>query len=95
MNIIWSRSSLRDLEHIRDYISKDSQIAAKKVVLAIVSFVEEQLSRQPESGRTGRVKETRELVIPKLPYIVPYRLKGSKIEIIRVYHQQRLWPDSL
>jgi toxin ParE1/3/4 len=38
---------------------------------------------------------TRELVIPKTPYIVPYRLRGSTIEIVRVYHSSRRWPERL
>ncbi len=94
MKFIWSRKAARDLESIREYIARDSPEAAKKVVLAIVSFVERQLSEFPESGRPGRVEGTLELVIPKLPYIIPYRLEGDRIEIARVYHQQRLWPES-
>jgi transposase-like protein len=39
--------------------------------------------------------EHRELVIPKTPYIVPYRVRHSKIEIARVYHSSRCWPDRL
>jgi len=95
MNFIWSRRSATDLENIREYISRDSKEAAKKVVLAIVTFVEKQLSEFPQCGRPGRVSDTLELVIPKLPYVVPYRIKRNQIEIIRVYHQQRLWPDRL
>jgi toxin ParE1/3/4 len=34
-------------------------------------------------------------VIPKTPYIVPYRVRHSKIEIARVYHTSRRWPDRL
>jgi hypothetical protein len=32
----------------------------------------------------ARVPGTRELVIPKTPYIVPYRVRGTKIEIARL-----------
>jgi len=93
MIIIWSRRAARDLESVREYIMHDNSQAAKGVVLAIVSFTEKQLSEFPNSGRPGRVDGTLELVIPKLPYIVPYRIKGNRVEIARVYHQQRLWPD--
>jgi toxin ParE1/3/4 len=34
-------------------------------------------------------------VIPKTPYIVPYRVRHSTIEIARVYHASRRWPDRL
>jgi toxin ParE1/3/4 len=45
-------------------------------------------------GRPGRVPGTRELVIAHMPYIVPYRVRGEAIQILRVYHSARRWPDS-
>jgi plasmid stabilization system protein ParE len=57
--------------------------------------VEYLLSENPKLGAPGRVPGTRELVIPKTPYIVPYRVRGSRIEIARVYHTSRRWPDRL
>ncbi|MGD1213178.1 MAG: type II toxin-antitoxin system RelE/ParE family toxin [Candidatus Acidiferrales bacterium] len=47
----------------------------------------------PKNARPKRTTGTRELVIPKTPYIVPYRVRGTKIEIARVYHSARRWPD--
>src|ERR1700683_5532613 len=47
------------------------------------------------SGHPGRGPGTRELVIPKTPYIVPYRIRGTTIEIARVYHSSRRWPERL
>ena len=54
---------------------------------------EDLLSEHPKLGAPGRVPGTRELMIPKTPYIVPYRVRGSRIEIARVYHTSRRWPD--
>jgi hypothetical protein len=44
------------------------------------------LPDNPEIGRAGRVAGTRELVIPKTPFIVPYRVNGHLLEILRIYH---------
>ncbi len=44
-------------------------------------------------GRPGRVKGTRELVVTRTPYIVAYRLKRQSIQILRVLHGARLWPE--
>jgi toxin ParE1/3/4 len=52
-------------------------------------------AENPKLGAPGRVPGTRELVIPKTPYIVPYRVRHSTIEIVRVYHASRRWPDRL
>ena len=45
-------------------------------------------------GRPGRIPGTRELVIPKTPFIVPYRLQRNVIQILRVYHGARRWPEN-
>ena len=40
----------------------------------------------PSLGRAGRVPGTRELVVPDTPYLVPYRVRGMRIEILRIFH---------
>jgi toxin ParE1/3/4 len=44
----------------------------------------------PYSGRRGSVEETYELVVPRLPYIVVYRVT-ERVEIVAIFHaaQQR------
>jgi len=41
------------------------------------------------------VHGTRELVVVKTPFVVPYRVVGSEIQILRVLHGARSWPNSL
>jgi toxin ParE1/3/4 len=53
------------------------------------------LADHPELGRAGRVPGTRELVIPSTPYLIPYRVRGQRIDILRVFHGRRRWPSSL
>jgi plasmid stabilization system protein ParE len=43
-------------------------------------------------GRPGRVPGSRELVIPRTPSIVPYRLVGNPIQVLWVFHSARRWP---
>lgn len=95
MKLVWSPKAVADLAQVRAFIARDKPVAAKKTVLAILAYTENQLSQYPNSGRPGRVEGTLELVIPKLPYIVPYRLIRERIEILRVFHAARLWPDQL
>jgi len=33
-------------------------------------------------------------VIPRTPYIVPYRLVGNTIQVLRVFHTARQWPEA-
>jgi toxin ParE1/3/4 len=39
------------------------------------------------------VTGTRELVVTGTPYIVPYRVQDGEIQILRVYHGARRWPE--
>jgi plasmid stabilization system protein ParE len=54
-------------------------------VLTLVDF--------PEAARSGRLKGTRELVVP--PYIVVYRVLEQQIDIAAVIHGKRRWPRRL
>lgn len=95
MKIIWSPEALLDLHSLRNYIARDNPAAAQKVAATIFEYTARQLTEFPHSGREGRVVGTLELVIPKLPYIVPYRINENQLDIIRVYHAARRWPDQL
>jgi toxin ParE1/3/4 len=91
---VWSPEAIDDLTALRAYIEQDDPAAAQRVVLRIIENVETLLPDNPEMGRPGRVPGTRELVIPRTPYIVPYRLVGNTLQILRIYHGARRWPDA-
>ena len=92
MRIIWTEPAPRALESIQDYIARDNRRAAWEVGERVRQAVN-QLEEFPKLGRPGRVRGTLELVVPDLPYIVPYRIKGSEIQILSVYHTSRKWPE--
>lgn len=93
MTPVWSPEAIEDIASLRAFIEQDDPAAAQRVALHIVRNVETLLSQHPEMGRPGRVPGTRELVIPRTPFIVPYRLVGNTIQVLRVYHGARRWPD--
>jgi toxin ParE1/3/4 len=95
MTIQWSPESIHDLTALRAHISEDDPAAAKRVALHILYCVEHLLSENPQLGHSGRVPGTRELVIPKTPFVVPYRVRDNALEILRVYHHARRWPERL
>jgi len=94
LRIKWLSLALADLDSIEEYIAQESLDAAVKVVLQVIEKVE-LLQNQPNLGRIGRVDETRELILTDIPYVVAYRVKNSSIEILRILHQSRLWPDEI
>ncbi len=82
-----------DLDDIAGYISQDNPEADRRTVRRLWTAVKS-LAEQPEMGRPGRVHGTRELVVSDTPFVVPYRVVGSEIEILRVLHGARDWPKS-
>ena len=94
MILVWSPEAINDLAALRAYIEQDDQAAAQRVVLRIIENVETLLRDNPEMGRPGRVPGTRERVIPRTPFIIPYRLLGNTLQILRIYHGARRWPDA-
>lgn len=95
MKIVWAPEAIDDLAALRAYISQDNPPAAQRLALHILDTVETVLAENPHIDRPGRVPGTREFVIDKSPYIIPYRVKDNALQILRVYHGARRWPDTL
>ena len=74
-----------------DYIAQDNPLAAIDQDERIEHQID-MLLQHPQMGRPGRKKGTRELVISRTPFIVVYRAKGARIEIIRLLHGAQQWP---
>ena len=97
MRIRWADPAETDLFEICEYIARDNPAAAERVGRRLLSAVDS-LAAQPRLGRPGRVSGTRELVIPRLPYIAIYRITeaahstAGEIEVLRVLHGARRRP---
>ncbi len=92
MRVRWLRNALRNLDEEAAHIATDDPVSARLVVQRILEAVAT-LAHQPALGRPGRVPGTRELVVPKTRYLVPYRVRGDAIEILRVFHTSRRLPN--
>jgi len=86
------RKALRNLDEEATYIAADDPNAARLVIRRIFEAVDE-LADQPGAGRPGRVPGTRELVVRNTRYIVPYRVRGGTVEILRLFHTSRRRPQ--
>lgn len=94
LNISFSRRARKDLASIRDYISDFDEQRAEAVILRILQSIR-MFDRFPLLGRPGRVEETREFVIPGLPYIVIYEIASeTEIVILSIVHERMNYPDA-
>lgn len=88
MKIFWLEKAAIDLEEAYEYIFYDNPPAAESEINKVLEAVE-LLSINPALGKAGRVPKTRELVVAGTPYIVIYRVKGNRLEILRIFHGAR------
>ena len=93
MLIKWTDLASDDLDAIQSYIVKEnSPSVAIDVVLKIMNVTELVLANHPNAGRFGRLKDTRELIIDGVPFIVIYRQLDNQVQVLRVLHDSQQWP---
>jgi toxin ParE1/3/4 len=92
MRVRWTRKALKNLADEAEYVSRDSPQSSAKIADRIQKLIEH-LVNDPSLGRPGRVPGTRELVVTGTPYLIPYRVRENRIEILRVFHASRKFPE--
>ena len=92
MRVRWLLRAVDDLGGIRNFIARESPSAAASETDKVLAAVK-RLGDYPASGRPGRVPDTRELVASS--YIVAYRVREGAVQVLRVLHGARTWPETL
>ncbi|HCE2223148.1 TPA: type II toxin-antitoxin system RelE/ParE family toxin [Vibrio parahaemolyticus] len=92
MQIKWLKKALINLEHSAEYLQEQNPQSARDFVKEVHELTE-LLKANPAMGRPGRVFGTRELILQKFPYLIPYRVKDNRIEILRVFPTRMNQPD--
>jgi len=85
MQVRWSPQAAEDLAAIVAHIRRDDPAAAHRTAREIYERAGA-LKTFPHRGRQGRVKGTRELPLPPLPFIVVYRTLSYAVEIANIIH---------
>lgn len=91
MTVKWTKGALSNLALIAAHIERDNPLRARSFVQEIRAKTKA-LEHFPSVGHAGRVSGTRELVVHK-NYIIAYRVRAEHVEIIRVQHVAKMWPE--
>jgi toxin ParE1/3/4 len=92
VTIHWLSSAVRNRFEQLDFIAADNPAAAIRIDEAI-EHQTDLLMGHPLMGREGRIAGTRELVIRSSPFILVYRIRRKRIEVLRLLHGAQLWPE--
>jgi len=92
MQVKWLRRALRNLEQARNYVFQDNPTAAQELIIKIQNAAN-QLQKYPFMGKNGRVEGTKELIISNSPYILIYRVKEESVEVLRILHTSKRYPE--
>jgi toxin ParE1/3/4 len=87
MRTVWSRRALQHLVEIRSYIAQNHARAGRQVAARLLESVD-RLAGYPHIGRSGPAMGTRELVVTGTPYVIPYRVKEDRLQLIAVFSRQ-------
>lgn len=91
MQVRWLRKAIRNLDAEADYIAEENAIVAAEMFVYVKAKADA-LGDFPATGRPGRVPNTRELVIDRYPFVLPYRVVGDEVQVLRVFHTRRKLP---
>ena len=92
MRIRWTKPAANDLTHIADYTKEHFGSSQAHVAVLAIYEAAKSLEAHPHRGRPGRKAKNREMVVPGLPFVMAYRIRGDTIEIIRILHGAQRWP---
>jgi toxin ParE1/3/4 len=92
VRVDWSPSAVADLKAITQWIEQERNLeTADRIARAIYDAVQN-LRSMPYRGRSGRLENTRELVVARLPYIVVYQVFEERLIILNILHGAQRWP---
>jgi addiction module RelE/StbE family toxin len=89
MKIEWTQPAVLDLEHIGDYISRDSEHYAARFIEKIIEAVEG-LEKLPKMGRSvpeAEGQNIREVLFQN--YRIIYRVEPDRILVLTIIHGAR------
>jgi toxin ParE1/3/4 len=87
----WTASARSDLANVFFHIAAENFDAAVDQEDRIAAAAD-RLTVHPMLGREGRWSQTRELVVPRTPYLVIYRILPDAVELLRIIHGAQDWP---
>lgn len=95
MRVRYTKLALEDIEAVYIYTALLYDERTARDFLATLRDGIEALALFPTRGREGRLRGTRELVLPETPFVAVYRVAGDEVHALTIIHTRRQWPRRL
>ena len=93
MAVFWTEEAIAGLERIREYYLARGEPKTAQSMGLLVLQAGDALDSLPHRGRPGRVEGTRELLVPRTPFLLAYRAEAPRTLILAVKHEAQKWPE--
>ena len=90
--ITWTQRAEQDLENILAHYLNEAGLQVAQSIFVRIHAQVQSLRQFSHCSRMGRVAGTRELIIPRLPYIVIIQAEADKVFVLNVVHTARQYP---
>lgn len=92
--IEWTESTSEGLDCIADCLLGESlPFDAVEDYVKRIYNAPEYLTTLPGAGQPGKVPNTREWLVKDTPYALIYRVLPDRVQILRVMHRSRRFPE--
>lgn len=88
MNVRFTQKAQADLDQLYAFVSQENSTAASRLVTRLIELSWE-LADNPQEGRKTDVPGVHVLIVPRLSYLVFYRLAETEIHILHIRHMSR------
>ena len=92
--IEWTETASEDLDGVADYLLAEGvAFEAVEEYVKRIFKAPEHLAAFPGAGKPGRMPGTRERLVKDTPYALIYAERDNKVQILRVMHGSRQFPE--
>lgn len=88
----WLKTASQEFAGALDYAEEKQGSNAAKKLAKIINTSVASIVNNPGIGREGMVSGTRVFFVPRTKFLIPYRVKGSEVQILRIFHTSRKPP---
>jgi len=92
LKLVLTTRAFKNLSDIAEYYEAKQNGLGVRFVMYQKQLTEILLT-MPNIGRAGKIFGTREIVLQDFPYLVVYRVRKKYIQILRIFHQSRKYPN--